>query len=109
MPSSSLVRLCVLAAAAPLLAACPGRDRDAADAAVRIDTTNEEALDGLSAEQLQRQAEPMSPEEARAMGIVDTTIHLEQERDADTIVPEPPLPGIPPSDTIEPLGAGVRP
>jgi len=35
-------------------------------------------VDGLSRDQIQQQAEPMTPEQAEQMGIVDTTIHVEQ-------------------------------
>ena len=89
----------------PLLAACPGRgDRNGVDAAVRMDTTNEDPLDGLSAEQLERDAEPLTPEQAAQMGIVDTTIHLEQHAVDDTLLPQPPTPDVPPAEGVQPTG-----
>ena len=61
------------------LAACgKGEKEDAApDAGAAIDTLNDNPLDGVSQEQIQRQATPMTPEQAEQMGIVDTTIHVE--------------------------------
>ena len=67
----------VVVALASFVAACGGGEEKAAGAPVDVDTTNNNALDGLSAEQIQSQATPMTPEEAAARGIVDTTIHLE--------------------------------
>jgi hypothetical protein len=101
MTATRLVRLCTLAAALPLLAACPGRGDGSAEGTARMDTTNQDPLDGLSAEELQRRVEPMTPEEAAEMGIVDTTIHL-MEPSADDTFPLPPPPG---ADTAEPPGA----
>jgi hypothetical protein len=102
MTVTRLVRLCALAAALPLLAACPGRGEGAADGTARMDTTNQDPLDGLSAEELQRRVEPMTPEEAAAMGIIDTTIHVTEQAVDDTIPPlQPPPPG---ADTAPPPG-----
>jgi hypothetical protein len=36
------------------------------------------AADGLSRDQIEERAEAMSPEQAEQMGIVDSTIHVEQ-------------------------------
>ena len=51
-----------------LLGACD-RGAGAGSGAVEVDT----AVDGLSQEQLQQQAQPMSPEQAEQLGIADTT------------------------------------
>jgi hypothetical protein len=74
----ALPRTLLLAAAVLALAACPGRGETPAEDTARIDTTNENPLDGLSAEQLERRAAPMTPEQAAELGIVDTTILLEE-------------------------------
>lgn len=70
---------CGLALAA-VLAGC-GRDEEggAADVgSVRVDTANTTPMDGVSDEQLKRQAQALTPEEAAARGVaVDTTIHVE--------------------------------
>jgi hypothetical protein len=39
----------------------------------------ERPLQGLSPEQIQSQAEPISPEEAQQRGIIDTTVHVSEE------------------------------
>lgn len=43
------------------------------------------AMDGLTPEQIRRQAEPMSPAVAESLGIVDTTIHIEDPNPGDTV------------------------
>lgn len=52
-----------------------------------------EGYGGLTPEEIRRQAEPMSPEEAESLGIVDTTIHMESPVGDDSLVP-------PPTDTL---------
>ena len=64
--------LTVLLLLPPLLAACGGGEEPAAEPAGGA------IEDGLSPEQIREQAEPMSPERAEALGIIDTTIHLEK-------------------------------
>lgn len=77
----------LLALPCVLLAAGCGREKAggaaAADSAAEIDTTNRQALDGLSAEQVQAEASSMTPEQAEALGIVDTTIHAESPQSPD--------------------------
>jgi hypothetical protein len=77
-PSSARLALLLALPCALLGAGCGGGEGEtAADAAV-TDTTNRGALDGLSAEQIEARAQPLTPEEAARMGMdVDTTIHLE--------------------------------
>jgi hypothetical protein len=101
MKPFALARTLLLAAVVLALAACPGRGDPAAEDAARIDTTNENPLDGLSAEQLERQAEPMTPEQAAELGIVDTTILLEDHTVLEDTLPVPPgtLPDTP-TDTL---------
>lgn len=70
----------LLALPCVLLAGACSRDEAGgarAAGAGETDTTNQRALDGLSTEQVQEQARPLSPEQAEALGIVDTTIHVE--------------------------------
>jgi hypothetical protein len=45
--------------------------------------------EGLSPEEIQLQAEPMTPEEAERLGIVDTTIRIESPINPDTVLPIP--------------------
>jgi hypothetical protein len=63
-----------------LLAGCGrggGEERGALADTARMDTTNQQEMDGLSREQIQQRARAMSPAQAEALGIVDTTIHVE--------------------------------
>lgn len=86
MPMSMIVRrLAVFAACACVAAGCKRGAGDAGSAA-KMDTTNAQWEDGLSAEQVQDSARALSPEEAAQMGLsVDTTIHLEQLDPRDTL------------------------
>jgi hypothetical protein len=94
-------------------AACKGEGAEAgsdAPAAV-IDTTNNEPLDGSSSRQVQQQAEALTPEQAEARGMVDTTIHLENLSSSDSTPPGASTPGAPNpgaqagarTDTVAPL------
>lgn len=77
----------LLALPAVLLAAGCGRGgaggAAAADSAAATDTTNRQALDGLSAQQVEAEASSMTPEQAEALGIVDSTIHVESMQSPD--------------------------
>lgn len=86
---SRLIAACLLVSALAV-SGCRGNSEGAGDPSrtAEIDTTNQEALDGLSTEQVQRSAEPLSPEAARQRGLADTTIHLENLGNPDTILPE---------------------
>lgn len=92
----------ILLPAAFALAGCEGDEeppRAAAERA-RMDTTNQHALDGLSAEQIRARAEAMSPERAEALGIIDTTIHVESLQDpGDSILARVPPAEPPPPDS----------
>ncbi|HEX2189416.1 MAG TPA: hypothetical protein VHG51_10985 [Longimicrobiaceae bacterium] len=112
MKSSVPRRVPLLALACSLLAAgcSPGEDEAGARAAgaAEVDTTNQRALDGLSAEQMQEQARPLTPEQAEAMGMVDTTIHVESLQSPDDSVlmggaSAPPPPSTP-ADTARAPG-----
>lgn len=43
------------------------------------------AMDGLTPEQIRLQAEPMSPAVAESLGIVDSTIHIEDPFPGDSV------------------------
>ena len=87
-----------------------GEDGSDAPAAV-LDTTNAEPLDGSSSRQVQQQAEALTPEQAAARGMVDTTIHLENLSSSDSTPPGATTPGAPNpgaqtgtrTDTVAPL------
>lgn len=93
MQMSMIVRRAfVFAACVGLLAACPGKKGDGAGSA-KMDTTNAQWEDGLSAEQVQDSARALSPEEAARMGLaVDTSIHLEQLESRDSLGGAQPTP-----------------
>jgi hypothetical protein len=84
----------VLLAAVLTLVAC-GREEEPVPPA-----TEEPTAEGLSPEEIRMQVEPMSPEQAERLGIVDTTIHLEQlASPEDTLLTQDTLPppnGAPP-------------
>ncbi|MBA2671851.1 MAG: hypothetical protein H0U67_15905 [Gemmatimonadetes bacterium] len=53
----------------------------------------EPVAEGLSPEEIRQRAEPMTPEQAEQLGIVDTTIHVEeQETPEDTLLRRDTLP-----------------
>ncbi len=88
-----------------------GEDDEANAPAAAIDTTNTDLLDGSSTQQVQANAEAISPEEAARRGLVDTTIHLENLSSSDSTPPGATFPGAPNpgaqtatrSDTMPPL------
>lgn len=81
----------VLAVPFLCLAVAAGCGRgDAPDGAAVTDTTG--ALGGVPREQLEREGEAMSPEQAEQLGIVDTTIHVEDLGESVDTVPPPPEP-----------------
>jgi hypothetical protein len=106
-------RLFVFAACACAAAGCSRGEGGSAGPA-KMDTTNAQWEDGLSAEQVQDSARALSPEEAARMGLaVDTTIHLEQLDQRDTLAgggaaptPAPSAGGSGATDTV---GTGTRP
>lgn len=53
--------------------------RSAGSDSLAVDTMNRDPDDGLSRSQIQRSARPMTPEQAAQMGIIDTTIKLEDQ------------------------------
>lgn len=69
-------------AAVVTLAACGERGPEGAVGRATIDTTNVTAIDGLSAEQLKRRAEPVTAREAEQLGYPTL--------DPDSAPPPPP-------------------
>jgi hypothetical protein len=114
MQMSMIARRVAVFAACTLAAA--GCKRGAGDAAgpAKMDTTNTQWEDGLSTKQVQDSARALSPEEAAQMGLsVDTSIHLEQLDQRDTLPgggaqPTPP-PSAGGSGATDTVGTGTRP
>jgi hypothetical protein len=78
-------RLAILCAGCLVAGACRGGG-GAEAGAVKMDTANTQWEDGMSAQQVETEARALSPEEAARMGIaVDTSIHLEQLDQRDTL------------------------
>lgn len=93
--------------------ACGGKGEDDEVNAppVAIDTTNADLMDGTSMQQVQANAEALTPEQAAQRGLVDTTIHLENLSSSDSTPPGATIPGAPNpgaqtstrTDTVAPL------
>jgi hypothetical protein len=81
MPARGRHRLASFAVAGFLLGACgPGAD---ADPQPGVDDAE---YRGLTREEIELQAESMTPEEAERLGIVDTTIRLEAPIHPDSVI-----------------------
>lgn len=79
---------CALVLAAVALAGCKkANESNASDlGAVKVDTANNQPMDGVSDTQLKSQAQALTPEQAAAAGVaVDSTIHVENLGSPDTI------------------------
>jgi hypothetical protein len=75
------------AGAALLMAAagCGGGDDVQGTPAAQVDTTNTDALDGMSSREVEAKAEALTPEQAAARGIVvDSSIHVENLSSSDS-------------------------
>jgi hypothetical protein len=102
-------RLFVFAACACAAAGC-NRGEGGTAGPAKMDTTNTRWEDGLSAEQVQDSARALSPEEAAQMGLsVDTTIHLEQLDQRDTLPGGGAAPSAAGSGATDSVGTGTRP
>ena len=66
-----------------LLSACGGTEPEPEPGA------SEPEYDGLSREEIERQAEAMTPAVAESLGIVDTTIRIEAPMNPDSVLPMP--------------------
>lgn len=77
---------CGLLLAAAVLGGCAKRDGDdrAAGSPVQVDTADNTPMNGVSDEQLKEQAKALTPEQAAAQGMVDTTTHIEDLGGQDT-------------------------
>ena len=86
MTGAVRVAVCGVALAAAL-AGCKRDDDTGATnlGPVHVDTANNTPMDGVSDEQLKRQAQALTPDEAAARGMaVDTTIHEENLGSSDS-------------------------
>jgi hypothetical protein len=93
MQMSMIARRAAVFAACALLAAGCNRGGGGEAGPAKMDTTNTQWEDGLSAEQVQDSARALSPEEAARMGLaVDTSIHLEQLESRDSAAGAQPTP-----------------
>jgi hypothetical protein len=114
----SAVRPVALFAACALLAAgCRRGERADAAGPAKMDTANTAWEDGMSAQQVESEAQAMSPEQAAQAGLsVDTTIHLEELGPRDSVpgggaapTPAPATSGAGRADTLPaaapPVGA----
>ncbi len=73
-----------------LVVGCGDRGRDnRVGAATARDTANR-ALEGLSPAEIQQSARPMTPEQAAQLGLIDTTIHVEDLSPAEGNTLPPP-------------------
>lgn len=79
--AAALLLLAMAVAAACQPAAEPGADA----ARSPMDTTDTAGANGLSTQQIEQRAEAMSPARAESLGIVDTTIHLEELTTGDSL------------------------
>jgi hypothetical protein len=96
-----LARATLLVCLAAAAGGCRGKSGGAAgDIAAPSDTG---AMGGLTPDQIRARAEPMTPAKAESLGIVDTTIHVE-EMDSSTVITRStaPLSSSPPADTTVP-------
>lgn len=66
-----------------VLAGCGGAE-EAVEAEVEP-AADPGAMDGLTPEQIRVQAEPMSPAVAESLGIIDSTIHIEDPFPGDSL------------------------
>jgi hypothetical protein len=73
----SLSRVSAVLVTVWLLAACGSPQQDEATVDVAGDTVP--AVQPVSPAEIERRAEPMTPEEAQERGVVDTTIHVTDE------------------------------
>ena len=80
MRASTLRRTLGLLPLLVLLAGCGEEAEQGPDVA-------QPEYEGLSRDQIQNQAESMTPEEAERLGIVDTTIRLQPPMNPDSVVP----------------------
>jgi hypothetical protein len=69
-----------------VVAACGHKEQDNASSLgpVHVDTANTDPRDGVSDAQLKEQAQALTPEQAAARGMVDTTTHIEDLGGSDT-------------------------
>jgi hypothetical protein len=96
-----LARATLLVCLAVAAGGCRGKGGGAArDVDVPTDTG---AMGGLTPDQIRARAEPMTPAQAESLGIVDTTIHVE-EMDSSAVITRStaPLSSQPSADSTVP-------
>lgn len=99
---------CGLVLAAAILGGCKkGDDERAAGPPVQVDTANDTPMDGVSDAQLKAQAQPLTPEQAAAQGLVDTTTHIEDLGPGDSVRAQPGTVGNSGADTAARAGASA--
>lgn len=74
-----------LAVLAMMSSGCRGAEEFPDSEPEVLDTAG--AFQGLSPEEIRSRAEPMSPAVAESLGIVDTTIHIEDPVSDDSLIP----------------------
>ena len=85
MTNAGRIAGCGLVVAAAVLGGCGKKDDDRASGPpVEVDTANTAPMDGVSDAQLKQQAQALTPEQAAAQGMVDTTTHIEDLGGQDT-------------------------
>lgn len=88
MPRLIPLRASALLCAAALLGAAACRQEPQEEGGLppaEIDTTNKAWEDGVPARDLEEKASPLTPEEAQQRGYIDTTTHLENLGDSDSV------------------------
>lgn len=90
---------------------CSGDDEPQAVGGETAPAADDEAMDGLSREQIQQQVESLSPDRAQELGIIDTTTAVENPGPGARVIPGtgPEVsPGVQPQGTLPP-GSGPPP
>lgn len=85
-------RVGLLLVVAMVAGGCGTKEKGATNDTTTVADTG--AIGGLTPDEIRARAEPMSPEKAESLGIVDTTIHVEVHDPNDTLpIPrKPPVP-----------------
>ena len=68
-------------------AACQRSAESDAEPEMKLPPAEAEAMDGLSREEISRQVQPLSPEKAHELGIIDTTVKIENPPPGSRVIP----------------------
>ena len=105
MPNHSAVRLTALSAALVLAMGCKATGAGNTSGEAADDTTGAAATGGMSEAQLREQAKPVSPDEARQMGIPDSsTLPGSANEVSDSDAAPAATPGNGPGATADSIG-----